>query len=242
MIKAIIFDLDGTLCDTVNDIRTAINLALVRLGYRARSRTDIVKAMNNGAKELVRRSLPKDVQAVEFIVDSALGLYEGEYAKCYSDKTKEYDGTRAMLDELKSKDFKIAVLSNKQNMFVKGIIEKVFGKGMFSFVMGQSELPVKPDPASALFVAKQLGVKPERCIFVGDSDVDMKTAQNAGMKSIGCAWGYRELEVLTGAGADKIATSPDEVVSLVEDIDAELEKIKLEAKLAKKNKGKPKAD
>lgn len=241
MIKAVIFDLDGTLCDTVNDIRTAINAALARLGYKSRSRTEIIKFMNNGAKELVRRSLPKDVQKIEFIVDSALGIYENEYAKCYCDKTRAFDGIWNMIDELKNKEFKLAVLSNKQNAFVKGIIEKVFGKGAFTFVMGHSELPVKPDPASALFVAKQLGAKPEKCIFVGDSDVDIKTAQNAGMKSIGCTWGYRELEVLTEAGADKIAHSAEQVVTFVEEIDAELEKIRLEAKLAKKNKNKPKA-
>ena len=242
MIKAVIFDLDGTLCDTMGDIRTAINAMLAKLGYKARSRTELIKFINNGARELVRRSLPKDVQKIEFIVDSAIGVYENEYAKCYCEKTKAFDGVRAMLEELRSKELKLAVLSNKQHIFVKNIIEKVFGKGIFTFIQGHSELPTKPDPASALFVAKQLGAKPERCIFVGDSDVDIKTAQNAGMKSIGCCWGYRDIEVLTEAGADKLAESVEQVASLVEEIDAMLEKEKLEAKLAKKNKNKPKAE
>ncbi|MBQ7411684.1 MAG: HAD family hydrolase [Clostridia bacterium] len=242
MIKAVIFDLDGTLCDTMGDLRTAINAMLTRLGYKTRTRTELIKFINNGARELVRRSLPKDVQRVEFIVDSAIGVYEGEYARCYCDKTKPYDGVRAMLEELRSREYKLAVLSNKQHLFVKNIIESLFGKGVFTFIQGHAEFPTKPDPASALFVAKQLGTKPDRCIFVGDSDVDIKTAQNAGMKSIGCAWGYRGLEVLTEAGADKIASSPEDVVALVEEIDATLEQEKLEARLAKKNKNKPKAE
>ncbi|MBR2296509.1 MAG: HAD hydrolase-like protein, partial [Clostridia bacterium] len=95
MIKTIIFDLDGTLCDTIEDIRTAINAMLTKLGYKTRSRAEVLKAINNGARELIRRSLPRDVQKVEFIVDSALEVYANEYAKCYCQKTKAFEGIKA---------------------------------------------------------------------------------------------------------------------------------------------------
>ncbi len=238
MIKAIIFDLDGTLCDTMNDLRTAMNAMLVKLGYKTRSRSDLIKFINNGAREFVRRSLPKDVQKVEFIVDSALGVYETEYAKCYCEKTKAFDGIKPLIADLKSQGYKIAVLSNKQNDFVKNIIEKVFGKGVFNVVMGQSNMPTKPDPTSALYVAKQLGAKADKCVFVGDSDVDMLTAKNAQMKSIGCAWGYRDKEVLVEAGATKIAENPEQISEFIAEFEEQLEKEKQEAKLAKKNKTK----
>ena len=96
MLKTIIFDLDGTLCDTIDDLRTAINGMLVKLGYKTRTRQEVVKSINNGARELVRRSLPKEVQKVEFIVDSALEVYAAEYAKCYCQKTKAFEGIKAL--------------------------------------------------------------------------------------------------------------------------------------------------
>ena len=236
MIKAIIFDLDGTLCDTLPDIRTAINAMLTRLGYKTRSRADLLRFINNGARELVRRSLPKEVQRVEFIIDSALASYEAEYAKCYCDKTKAYDGIKAMLMELKGRGYKLAVLSNKQDKFVKEIIDNVFGKGLFNIAQGQSNLPAKPNPESALSIAKALGARPDKCLFIGDSDVDMQTAKNAGMLSVGCAWGYREEQVLLEAGAGRIAENPDMLVGTIDEIEAELERARLEAKLAKKKK------
>lgn len=216
MVKAIIFDLDGTLCDTMDDLRTAMNAMLARLGYKMRTRSELIKFINNGAREFVRRSLPKDVQKVEFIVDSALEIYNSEYAKCYCQKTKAYDGIKGMLMDLKGKGYKLAVLSNKQDEFVKYIISKVFGKNLFSVVQGHSSLPTKPNPAAALNVAKQLGVRPSRCVFVGDSDVDVATAINAEMNIIGASWGYRDAQVLRDAGAINIASEPSEVVALVE--------------------------
>ncbi|MBO5374618.1 MAG: HAD family hydrolase [Clostridia bacterium] len=236
MIKAIIFDLDGTLCDTMPDLRTAMNAMLARLGYKTRSRADLIRFINNGAREFVRRSLPKEVQRVEFIIDSALGVYETEYAKCYCEKTKAYDGIKAMLMELKGRGYKLAVLSNKQDKFVKDIIDTVFGKGLFNIVQGQSNLPTKPNPESSLAIARALGAKPDKCLFLGDSDVDMETAKNAGMLSIGCAWGYREAEVLLGAGAERIAENPDAIVPLVDEIEGELARMREEARLAKKRK------
>lgn len=238
MAYGVIFDLDGTLADTMDDLRTAINSMLTKLGYETRSKFDLLNFINNGARELVRRSLPVAVQTEEFIVESALNLYEQEYAKCFCEKTEAFPGIHEMLTVLKGQKFKLAVLSNKQDEFVKAIIEKLFGRSVFDFVMGKSELPHKPDPTSTLFVAKEMGVKPSKCIFIGDSDVDMKTAKNAGMRSIGVSWGYRNVDLLTEAGADYIAENAGHVVEHVNEIK---QIIKLEKKL-NKNKKHPRAE
>ncbi len=216
MIKGIIFDLDGTLADTMGDLQTAMNSMLSFLGYSERSRTDLVQAINNGAREFVRRSLPKDVQNVDFILSSAIKQYEKEYSKCYLEKTAPYDGIEAMLMDLKAKGIKLAVLSNKQDKFVKDIVYKLFDKKTFTVVEGHDKLPTKPNPTSTLAIAKSMGVKPTECLFVGDSDVDIKTAQNAGMRSVGVCWGYRGQEVLENADATFVIKKPGDVCEIVD--------------------------
>ena len=158
MIKAVIFDLDGTLANTIYDLHTAMNSMLKRLGYRSRSIADLTKFINNGVREFVRRSLPRDVQNVDFILESALQIYKEEYEKCYCEKTVAYQGIEAMLMELKGKGYKIAVLSNKQDSFVKEIIYKLFDKKIFTEVWGQLDLPPKPNPSSLLALCKVMGV------------------------------------------------------------------------------------
>ncbi len=224
MIKAIIFDLDGTLADTMPDLQTAMNGMLTRLGYRTRTRTELVKAINNGAREFVRRSLPREVQGVDFILQSAIDIYEDEYSKCYIEKTAPYDGIEALLMDLKSMGVKISVLSNKQDAFVKDIVGKLFDKKLFSYVQGQDKLPIKPNPTVALQLAKGMGVKVSKCLFIGDSDVDIQTAKNAGMRSVGVCWGYRTQEVLEEAGADFIAKSPNDICQIVADLKNEVMK------------------
>lgn len=214
----IIFDLDGTLAYTIDDITTAVNGMLTRLGYKNRTKTEVLKFINNGARELIRRALPKNVQDSELIIDTALALYEEEYAICYCEKTVPYDGIIEMLRALKKKGYKLAVLSNKQDKFVKNMIEKLFEKKLFVSVMGQGKLPPKPDPATILATCKVAGAKINSCILIGDSDVDVKTAKNAGIKSIGVSWGYREVGILNAAGVDFIAENPSEIIDIVEKI------------------------
>lgn len=220
MIKVIIFDLDGTLCDTIEDIRTAINAMLTKLGYKTRSRQEVLKSINNGAKELVRRCLPRDVQKVDFIVDSALEIYASEYAKCYCEKTKPFDGIKALLMELKGQGYKLAVLSNKQDDFVKHMVGKLFDKSFFNVAMGQRDFPTKPNPASAIAIARQLGARPDKCVIIGDSDVDVATAINAQMHIIGVNWGYRDEAILREAGALNIAHSPEEILTILDDFNS----------------------
>ena len=221
MIKGIIFDLDGTLCDTLDDIRTGVNNTLERLGYSTRTRGEIHKFINNGARELIRRSLPKDVQGVDFIVDSALTDYNMEYAKCFCDTTYPFDGIEELLIDLKNMGYKLSVLSNKQDEFVKEIISRLFGDDLFTVVMGQSSFPPKPDPSSTLYIAKMMGARPEQCIYVGDSDVDVETSYRAAMSFVGVGWGYREPEILKKAGASVIASDTNELLNAIIQLSAE---------------------
>ena len=212
MAYGIIFDLDGTLADTMDDLKTAINSTLAILGYEPRAKFELLNFINNGSREFVRRSLPTAVQTEDFIIDSALEIYGQEYEKCFCDKTRAFTGIYETVQVLKNEGFKLGVLSNKPDRFVKTIVAKLFGFNTFDFVLGQSDLPTKPNPASALYVAKMLKVKPSKCIFVGDSDVDIKTAINAKMRSIGVSWGYRNVDLLTETGADYIANTPAEII------------------------------
>lgn len=216
MIKGIIFDLDGTLADTMGDLQTAMNSMLSYLGYSERSRTDLIQAINNGAREFVRRSLPKDVQDIDFILNSAISKYEDEYSKCYDQKTAPYDGIEAMLMNLKTAGIKLAVLSNKQDKFVKDIINKLFDKKTFTVVQGHDKLPAKPNPISTLAIAKSMGIKVSECLFIGDSDVDITTAKNAKMRSVGVCWGYRGQEILENAGATFLVKKPEDICQIVE--------------------------
>ncbi|MBO5440435.1 MAG: HAD family hydrolase, partial [Clostridia bacterium] len=124
---------------------------------------------------------------------------------------------------------KISVLSNKQDNFVKDIIAKLFDRKLFSCIQGQANMPTKPNPTSALAIAKSMGVKPSRCLFIGDSDVDIQTAKNAGMRSVGVSWGYREREVLEEAGADFIAKTPGDICNIINSLKDEIEKKKKQA-------------
>jgi phosphoglycolate phosphatase len=160
-------------------------------------------------------------------------LFFQEYEKCFCEKTSAFPGICEAILELKKKKFKLGVLSNKPDQFVKVIIAKLFGEKTFDFVMGKSDFPHKPDPSSALFVAKEMGVKPHKCSLVGDSDIDMKTAENAGMRSIGVQWGYRSTDVLLSAGADYIASSPTEMIEHALEC---MRITKMERKLRKRNK------
>lgn len=209
----VVFDLDGTLADTMDDLHTAISGMLTRLGYKRRTKQELLGFINNGAREFVRRSLPKDVQESELIIDTAVSVYDEEYEKCFADKTHLYDGIYESLAQLKEEtNCKFAVLSNKQDRFVKHIIAKLFPEKFFAIVQGQTAgVPTKPDPTSLLSICHLLRTKPENCTLVGDSDVDIKTAKNAEVKGIGVSWGYRDPSVLKAAGASVIAESPEQL-------------------------------
>ncbi len=212
--KLLMLDLDGTIADTIWSIRDAVNLTLAKHGYPERSYEQIRVAIGNGAGNLIRRSLPSEVAANEENVTRVLGEYDVLYEQTYDHVDGCYEGMSEALHTLHDKGYLIAVLSNKQDAYVKKIVAQLFPDGIVAHAQGQTELPIKPDPAVPLMIARTLGVAPEDAAFIGDSDVDVYTAKNAGMLSVGCAWGYRGRAVLEEAGADHVLEHPSELLAL----------------------------
>lgn len=214
MVKAIIFDLDGTLVDTIESIRAAINNTLRHYSFPEQSYEEVRKAIGSGARNLVLRVIPESERANERLIGDLLNHYNGEYETTFRMADSCYPGMRETLEDLSRRGYKIAILSNKPDRFVKEMADMLFPGGEILCARGQSALPIKPDPTSALQVARILGVPPESCAFVGDSDVDIMTAKNARMRSVGVSWGYRGAEVLRESGADVIINRPEELLTL----------------------------
>ena len=205
--KLLIFDLDGTIADTIWSIREGVNLALDLYGYKSRSYEEVRAAIGNGAYELIRKSLPENVREDSDLVSRVLADYDRLYGSTYSHIDGCYDGMMETLVSLKNKGYILAVLSNKQDAYVKKIVELLFEDGFISFAAGQTSLyPKKPDPTVALMIADKLDVSAEDCAFIGDSEVDVMTAKNAGMTAVACSWGYRSREALLDA--DVIVDAP----------------------------------
>lgn len=204
--KAVIFDLDGTLCNTMPDLITSMNEMLRNAGLPERTDEQLIAAINCGAYEFVRRSLPEEYYNDEEFTRARLKEYNSTYEKHYLDKTHIYDGVLDAVKELKASGVKLGVLSNKPDKHCKNIIYTLFGEKLFDIVMGQGAFPTKPDPSAAIHIAKEFGILPSLFAFVGDSNVDMQTAINAGMHPVGVSWGYRSIEILKESGAEKIIT------------------------------------
>ena len=215
MIKAIIFDLDGTVADTISAIREGVNLTMEQLGYPTHTDAGIRRFINHGARELIRQALPAEVGADPARVDEALDVYQGMYERTYKNTNLCYDGMVEAMTEL-AKSYKLAILSNKQDRMVKGLAAQLLPAGVVQIAQGQVEgVPVKPDPTAVWQICKALHVNPEECAFVGDSDVDMHTAINAKCLPVGVEWGYRGADVLIEAGAKVLVREPRELVNIM---------------------------
>ncbi len=216
MIKSVVFDLDGTLADTILDIRDALNSMLEEYGLPLVTKEQTLSNINRGATELVRRSLPDEYGKDSVFVREARLVYEKYYSLCYNNRTYAYTGCDNALKKLSEKGIMISVLSNKQDEFVKKIIQKLFPSADFKFVMGQSEsFPTKPAPDSLLYIMNELSVSKNETVLVGDSDVDMNTAKNAGITPLGVAWGYRNRNILTENGAACIIETPNNIFDII---------------------------
>ena len=223
MIKAIIFDLDGTVADTISAIREGVNMTMEQFGYPTHTDADIRRFINHGARELIRQALPESVSGDPARVDEVLDVYQGMYDQTYTHTNLCYDGMVEAMCALKEK-CALAILSNKQDRMVKGLAAQLLPTGTVMVAQGQIEgVPTKPDPTSALYVAKTMGAKPEQCVFVGDSDVDVETSYRAGMSFIGVKWGYRDEITLRKAGASVIAQDPEMLLKSILDLNNEEE-------------------
>lgn len=212
-IKALIFDLDGTLADTIPAIAEAINITMDELGYPHRSEVEIRGAIGHGPRYLVEECLPKDAKESDpTLIDRALKIYDEAYGKTYMHTDKLYEGLEDAILEL-SKYYRIAVLSNKQDAYVKALVDQLLPEGICEIAMGTVEgVPPKPDPTLARRLTTLMDVNPHDCVMIGDSDVDILTAENAEFDIISVSWGYASKTKLLLHGAQDIINSPFELV------------------------------
>lgn len=213
MIRAAIFDFDGTLANTVSALREGINLTMQKYGYPEHTDEEIRMFIGNGARELVRRAMPADFRQDEAQVSRVLADYHGFYGTVYLHTDRLYDGLSDLLRFLDDgMGLRLGVLSNKNDAVLKNLVGQLLPDMPHVAVQGVLEgKPTKPHPYLAGLIADALGVKPEECVMIGDSDVDIRTAANAGMQHIGVAWGFRDENFLRENGAERIAHSPQEL-------------------------------
>lgn len=215
--KAVIFDMDGTLLDTIGDIAGATNQVLKEEGLPEHTLSDYKQFVGNGARILMKRALPPSKGSDEYI-DSLLERFQIVYREKQFDTTDLYEGIGELLARLKVLRIPMAVLSNKPHHLVQEIGAHYFEEGLFSYMEGQKDsVPHKPAPDGALALVSLFHLEPQECLFIGDSSVDMETALNAGMKGVGVSWGFRSVEELKAHGASYIIESPLELLSLLEE-------------------------
>lgn len=215
-IKAALFDLDGTLLNTLDDLSDSMNAVLIKRGYPVHDVEEYKFFVGNGIFNLVVRSLPSGIDDRE-LIEQCYAQMKEEYNRRIIDKTKPYEGVREMLGGLIIRGIKISVLSNKRDENTKYIVSKLLPEYKFDAVFGErSGVPIKPDPAAALEISGILGTSPKEMLYLGDSGVDMKTANAAGMLPVGALWGFRGKDELLENGAKKIASSPLEVLKIVD--------------------------
>lgn len=215
-ITTIVFDLDGTLLDTLEDLTNATNAALHYSGFAYRSMEEVRRFVGNGVQKLMERAVPEGTDPAEF--EMTFGYFKDYYEMHCLDKTRPYEGTLEMLQQLKDKGYKMAIVSNKLDSAVKELRDRFFKDNLSVAVGDQEGLRRKPYPDMVEEALKQLGETKEHAVYVGDSDVDLQTAQNSGLPCISVLWGFRDEEELREAGAEHFAQTPEEVISLVENM------------------------
>ena len=211
--KAIIFDLDGTLVNTLADLGNAMNYALESVGEPVHSLESCRMMIGNGVKTFAKRALSGDKQHLR---DKVLGIMNARYRDNCFENSNLYDGMAEVVSELSNRGIFLAVITNKDQDAAEKIVEHFFGKGTFEHIIGvRGEDTVKPDPAATENIVKLTGVERKDFLFVGDSDVDIKTAGAVGICSVGAAWGFRSRAELASAGADIVIDKPGEILDLV---------------------------
>ena len=209
----ILFDMDGTVLDTLQDLWASTNAVLRELGYPERSLDDIRSYVGNGARNQIRRALPEGSD--DAAIDGALARYRVYYAAHCRDHTKPYSGVTETLRRLKRAGKKLAVVSNKPDAAVRLLAAEHFG-GLLDVAIGETPaLRRKPAPDMADAALAALGADKSGAVYVGDSEVDVATARNAGLPLIAVSWGFRSREALTAAGAETIADTPEELLALL---------------------------
>lgn len=209
----IIFDMDGTILNTLEDLKNSLNYVLQQAGYQTRTLEEVRTFVGNGIRKTIERALPSDIE--EEKVDELFSLFMDYYAIHNTDNTKPYNGVIELLKELKHLGYKTAVVSNKQNSAVKSLCKKFFS-GLFDVEIGEKvNIAKKPEPDEVNEVLKILNIDRTKSIYIGDSEVDIQTAQNSKMKSIIVDWGFRDRKFLYEHGAEVIVSNPSEILDII---------------------------
>ena len=219
-IKLLIFDLDGTLADTIEGITEGLNRVMAAEGYPAHTRESVLGFVNYGVRRYIEEAVPAEVRGDYDTVTRLMSEYNRHYAETYT-MTRAFDGITELLYSLKDK-YLLAMNSNKQDEFVKVLAKQLFPDGLFIAAEGfRDDRPAKPDPGMAYAImeiaSEKLGtpLTPEQCVYIGDSDIDFYTAQNAGMHCVSVSWGYRPHDFLCALGDQPVVRSIEELKVLL---------------------------
>ena len=213
--KAVLFDLDGTLLDTLEDIANSMNAVLTSARFPAHPVEAYRGFIGEGIANLVRRALPEGCGDERTVQQHVADMVD-EYGRRWANHTRPYPEIPELLHALTVRKFKMAVLSNKMDSFTRDMVKNLLADWQFEEVLGaQPSIPRKPDPAGALLISRQCGVRPEEFLYLGDSNTDMQTAVNAGMYPVGALWGFQSADQLLAAGAQKLIAKPLELLTLL---------------------------
>lgn len=216
MYKACIFDLDGTLTDTLESLTYSVNATLRELGLGQITDEQCKAFVGSGARKLIERALRAAGDPEALRLEEGMEVYGRIFKENCTYHVAPYSGIVEMLTALKRQGVQLAVLSNKPHIQTQDVVATFFGNDTFSSVQGQREgIPRKPDPAAVFMIAEELNVATEECVYIGDSDVDMQTGCAAGVTTIGVSWGFRSREVLKEYGATYIVDKAEEIISIV---------------------------
>jgi phosphoglycolate phosphatase len=214
--SAVLFDLDGTLLDTLADIAHSANDALEELGFPTHEIGAYRLFVGEGLRMLFRYALPAEART-EAIIDRCAEAFRGAYSRQWNIRTRPYDGVTQLLDALTERNVRMAVLSNKPDLFTKRCVDEYLPQYQFQMVLGHRDgIPRKPDPTAAKQIINALGVPPEQVVYLGDSAIDMKTALAVGAYPVGALWGFRSLDELRENGAQAVISRPMELLDLLD--------------------------
>lgn len=214
--KACIFDLDGTLTNTLESMTYSVNLTLEEMGLSKITKDQCRLFVGNGARVLMEKSLKAAGDTDASRIEEGMEIYGRIFDQNCTYHVTPYEGIPEMLKALKDKGIQLAVLSNKPDRQTVKVVKAIFGEELFDYAQGQKEgIRRKPEPDGVWYLMEQMHVLKEECLYIGDSEVDAATGRNAGLKTIGVLWGFRDRKTLETAGADDLIDRPDELLQFV---------------------------
>ena len=214
--KACIFDLDGTLTNTLESMTYSVNLTLEEMGLSKITKDQCRLFVGNGARVLMEKSLKAAGDTDASRIEEGMEIYGRIFDRNCTYHVTPYEGIPEMLKALKDKGIHLAVLSNKPDRQTVKVVKAIFGEELFDYAQGQKEgIRRKPEPDGVWYLMEQMHVSKEECLYIGDSEVDAATGRNAGLKTIGMLWGFRDRKTLETAGADDLIDRPDELLQFV---------------------------